>query len=74
LLATIDKSILEFELKDWNACMLSICKNYGIKYISHKALLSSFQKIKDLNIRHKITLNEKITVKMEDNINVYYKR
>ena len=74
LLATIDKSILEFELKDWNACMLTICKNYGIKYISHKALLSSFQKIKDLKIRHKITLNEKITLKMEEHINVYYKR
>lgn len=74
LLAIIDKSIIDFELKDWNACMLTICKNYGIKYISHKALQSSFHKIKHLNITHKITLNKKIAVKMEDNINIYYKR
>ena len=74
LLATIDKSIIEFEVKEWNACMLTLCNNYGIKYISHKALRSSFQKIKDLNTTHKITLNEKLTIKIEDNINIYYKR
>lgn len=71
-IAIIQKDILENDIFIWKNIMKNLCKKYKVHYISKKSIDVSFQLMKKIQRQKIITLNTRMYIKINDNIEIYY--
>lgn len=71
-IAIIQKDILENDIFIWKNIMKNLCKKYKVHYISKKSIDVSFKLMKKIQKEKIITLNTKMYIKINENIEIYY--
>jgi tRNA(Ile)-lysidine synthetase-like protein len=73
VIATINAKITNYDLVLWKNAIITICKKYKLPYVSQKSIEISFEKVKSGIKKNKITLNQNLSIKLENKINIIYK-